>query len=500
MNIREKMAKGVFWVLIEKGGQQLLTLAIFTIVARLVGPEEYGLAGLCAAFISFAFIVIFGIVDPIISLRVQDDKRLSSVFWAVVFVGAVISFITYLSAVPFAHAMNDDRLIGLLEFLSLIPVLSAVAAVPDMIIHLRMDYRVFTIRSLVATSISGIVAIVMALNGAGAYSLVAQQVISQIIMNIIIWPSARWRPKLFFDRKLLGQIVSPGMVVTGVHTIEFLEQQMPRILIGYYLGPLEVGYFAFASRIFMALKEILILPVSTVLYPALAHVKDDLKDMKNIIQEVVMITGFIVFPAMAGAAIMAALFVPLLFKETWVPAVPVLQIFLLGSVLGPFLFVLKNILRVMGRLGIYIRMQFFAVLLLFVVIMLSVQYGIIPMMWGVASVSLVTFPIYVHLVSKKSGFNLWKLFSGLLVPLLASLLMALLLWAMGEDKVPFTDRISGWSELIFATTVGAAAYFMVCLILGYRQTVNLFSQLKGMLKKGEVDEVMLKKSDAEEPF
>ena len=83
MSIRKKMAKGAFWLFLEKGAQQLSSFVVFAVIARMIGPEEYGLVALCAVLISLTINIINGMTDAIVSMHIQDDARLSSLFWLI---------------------------------------------------------------------------------------------------------------------------------------------------------------------------------------------------------------------------------------------------------------------------------------------------------------------------------------------------------------------------------------------------------------------------------
>ena len=108
MSVRKKMALGAFWVMLEKGGQQVLNLVVFVIVARLIGPAEIGLAGLTAVFSSLALLVVYGLVDAVISQRLTDDRSLSTLFWAVIGAGIALALATFFAAGPFADVLPAD--------------------------------------------------------------------------------------------------------------------------------------------------------------------------------------------------------------------------------------------------------------------------------------------------------------------------------------------------------------------------------------------------------
>ena len=49
-SLKEKTAKGLLWGAVNNGAQQVLVLVFGIVLARLLGPEEYGMVGLLTVF------------------------------------------------------------------------------------------------------------------------------------------------------------------------------------------------------------------------------------------------------------------------------------------------------------------------------------------------------------------------------------------------------------------------------------------------------------------
>ena len=98
MSLQTRMAKGVMWSLLEKGGQQAISFLVFMVIARLVGPEEYGLANICFVFFAVANLIVLSIVDGVVNLQIEDDERLSTLFWAVLGIGVALALVSLAAA------------------------------------------------------------------------------------------------------------------------------------------------------------------------------------------------------------------------------------------------------------------------------------------------------------------------------------------------------------------------------------------------------------------
>ena len=56
--LTDKVAKGVFWVLLEKFGVQLAHFVVTLVLARLLTPNDYGTVALLSVFIAIANVLV----------------------------------------------------------------------------------------------------------------------------------------------------------------------------------------------------------------------------------------------------------------------------------------------------------------------------------------------------------------------------------------------------------------------------------------------------------
>ena len=57
-DMNQRVAKGLFWKLLENGGAQGVQFVIAIILARLLSPAEYGVVGLIMIFITIANVFV----------------------------------------------------------------------------------------------------------------------------------------------------------------------------------------------------------------------------------------------------------------------------------------------------------------------------------------------------------------------------------------------------------------------------------------------------------
>lgn len=462
MSLQARMAKGVLWSLLEKGGQQGISFLVFMVIARLVGPAEYGLANVCFVFFTIANLLILAVVDGVVTLQIEDDERLSTLFWTVMATGLGFALIAVAGAGPMAAAMEEPRLRDLILWFSVIPLLLALAAVPTMLVMKELDFRVYALRSIAASLIGGAVGIAAAFQGMGAYALILQQITLFIVSNLVVWLSVRWRPRFRFSRAGLGATLRPGMRMASSTIVAVAEREAPRILIIAFMGPLALGFYSFVARVRYAIQDIFVNPPFSVFYPSLAKLNHDRAAQTQLLGLFVVASGVLIFPTLACAAVAAPLYVTLFFGPKWAEVVPLLQVFILCGAVLPLQFVVREMMRTHNRLNLFLRLQVVYVAAVIAAVAAAVPFGLLAMAGATLAVGIAFLPVYFRALQRWEGVALWRDLLGLWRPLAASGAMAAAIAALAVAPWAPADP---WLRLAAALAAGGVAFGLAALLL-----------------------------------
>ncbi|MCL2468834.1 MAG: lipopolysaccharide biosynthesis protein [Alphaproteobacteria bacterium] len=467
------MAKGAFWLFLEKGAQQISSFVVFAVIARIIGPSEYGLVALCTMVMMLMNNVTLGLVDAIISMRIRDEERLSSLFFMISGLGFALSLLSFFLAQPFALLFEYERLAPLLQAFSPLPFLFSLAAVPTALITATMDFRIFTIRTFFAALAGGIAGIWAVLNGFGAFSLALQQITAQGAILIVLWFTSSWRPRLIFKTKAMADMLRLGLAQTGTLFVSFLDTQSPRFILGLFLGPLAVGYYAFVARVCGAIQDGIIQPVLTVIYPALAELDDDHAQKKVIVKQTFFVAGLIMIPVVGGMILTADVFIPFLFGKQWEDSALAMQIFALTSFTFAINTILRSILRACRQTAAYLRAQTMVVTIGVLGSFAAVAYGFEAVVIWKTIVTFLALISYSLLVRKRARLSLKEGYKTLASPLFSGLVMMIGLWLFTQS--PLVPS-AAFFNLVIMVVLGAFIYGGV-LVLSERK------RLKSLLKK-----------------
>src|SRR4051812_13297643 len=74
--------KAHFWLVLDVIGRQGIPFVVFLVIARIIGPGEYGQFALAMAFVGLLNVVIFqGIADALIRVEKLGEHHISTAFW-----------------------------------------------------------------------------------------------------------------------------------------------------------------------------------------------------------------------------------------------------------------------------------------------------------------------------------------------------------------------------------------------------------------------------------
>jgi O-antigen/teichoic acid export membrane protein len=470
MSLHNKMASGAAWVFLERIGNQGISFVVFMLVARLIGPEEYGFAGICFVFYCIGNILVCELADGIVILQIRDTCMLSTLFWCVLGVGCLLTLACFAGADSIAHYMDMPRLKVVLRWFSPMFICLAASNVPTTLLISEMRFRIIAIRTVSASVVSGVVGVGMAYRGFGALAIAAQQICFLLVMNIVVWYSVHWRPSLIFDMTLLKRSLFPGFKAVASECISFADEQLPRIFAAAILGPLAIGYYAFAGRIRFAIKDVLCHPMVEVLYPSVAQIRNNPEKQADIIVQVIGISGLVIFPILAIGVCEAPIYVPLLFGEKWTPAIPVLQVFIGASGVLPLIATIRASLRAHNKIGAYMKLQFPITLITLLLAITLLPHGLLIATAALSTWTVATLPIYVHLFKKCTGISLWWPMALLIKPLISAILMVAVLHLYANSSFYPSNP---WLRLLCSPALGGFTYITVCLVLQYNQMMKI---------------------------
>lgn len=363
INTKEKTIKGLFWGYLEKLGGELVALVVSIVLARLLGPEAYGIIPLITVFTSILGVIVQGgFGSALIQKKDADKTDFSTVFYFQLALAAILYTGMFFAAPFIAAFYNNPYLTSMVRVLSLSLIIGAVNNVQHAYISKTMQFKKFFFASFTGTVVSGIVGVSLAFiitsrtgNPVyGAWALIAQKLTDHIIDTVFLWFTVKWRPSFKFSCKKLKSLFSYGWKILVSTFIDTVYKDINTLIIGKAYTSADLAFYNKGNAYPKLIMNNLNQAIQHVLFPALSSHQEDPEKVKNMTRRAMKTSSYLVFPTMMGFAAVADSFLYILLGKAWLPAVPFMWIACFNFAMWPIHTTNLQAIQAMGKSGAFL--------------------------------------------------------------------------------------------------------------------------------------------------
>jgi len=439
---------------------QMTRILTSVILARLLTPHEYGLAGLALLFSSLALLFSdLGFGAALVQKPTITVLDRSTVFWINAISGFLLSVLGVALARPIAAFFKQPDLTPLLMAVSVSFFLISLQNTQYSLLQRAMNYRALSLRLIFATIGGAAVGVTVAVFGGGAWALVAQAVTISFLSAILLWLTSDWRPQFVFSRESVRNTIGFGGRVFGARVLDYSQRNVDNILIGRYLGTTSLGFYSVGYNIILLPLQRLIVPVQDTLFTAFSRIQDDELRMKAIWLRAIRAVGALMIPATVGIILIAPELVQVVLGRKWIPAAPVMQILAPVALFQSFGAIAERTLLALGRATTVFRFSLVGTVV-------SVAAFSIGLLWGIQGVAtsyaFVIIPVQVCLIAvtmSALGISGWTLARAVQGVLEAATVMCIACWVCLTALVHTGASASLVVAVVIA--VGVAVYLPI---------------------------------------
>lgn len=453
-SIAQKAVVGVRWSAISQFGRQSILFISTGVLARLLLPQDFGLMGMVLVITGFAAIFKdLGTSSAIIQKSELSESLLSSIFWINIFIGIIVTLSVALLAPLAGSYFNEPRIIPLLRCLSVSFTISSLGTVHQSLLQREMKFNILARIELISTLVSAIVGIGAAYLNFGVWSLVFQTISLMITSLIGLWISSLWRPYFVFDVTGVKSIASFSGYLILYSTFNYFARNADNTLIGKYLGPLILGYYALSYRMMQYPLQSVSGLYGRVLFPLFSKLQNNNEAFRDAYLKTLGFIAIITFPLMLTLAVLARPIIYVFLSEKWLPIVLPVQILCIVGMNQSLATTVGNIYIAKGKT----KMMFYIGLISSVCYVISI---IIGLRWGMMGVVicyavvdiLLTLPNYI-VPFKYIELPVIRICEQIWRPLVCSLVMAVSIYFVADSILYFTDKVFGTIILILLSVI-----------------------------------------------
>lgn len=461
MSLRAQAVGGARWTTGATLAATIAQLLQYLILARILGPEQFGLMAMLTLVMGFSQIYSdVGINDAIIHRQDSDARTLSTLYWINLGVATMVTVIVVWLTPVIVWFFDELRLGELVWMIAPGIVLGALGRQFGVMARRELQFRSVAIAEIVAALAGLIAAISLGVLTRDVTALIYAFLLSTLVRSFGLalagWRT--WHPVPVFDARGIGPYLDFGFWNLSERSVNFVSGRLDQFIIGSVLGAQALGYYNLAWYL-VVLPVSRINPVVTqVAFPVFARVQDDTARLRSGYLQVLRALGFVNFPILAGVAAVAGILMPLAFGNEWLPTIPVVQVLALVMLFRVVGNPSGSLLLATGNVRLSFKWNLFVALCQLPAILIAASYG------GITGVALSLLllqllflaPFYRIVVTRLIQPRLRE-YVGAIVPALAvSLAMGLLVYAASLAVQPTLP------SLVVLIAAGAGMHVILC--------------------------------------
>ena len=469
------------WKFGERIIAQGVSLLVSIVLARILSPDDFGIVGIVTIFFNLANVIISGGLNTALIQKKDSDKEdYSSVLIVCVLVSFALFGILWFTAPVIAGIYHNDLLIAMIRVMGLSLPVYAIKSIVCAYISSSLKFKAFFFASLGGTLVSAVVGITMALNGFGAWALIAQQVTNTTIDTIILYAMTRMPISLHFSFSKFKALYKYGWKVFVSSMIDAIYNQSLPLFIGTKFTSADLSFYTKGRQFPGAVSGTTTSTLNAVLFPILAKQQDDKSIVLNYIRKFMQLSSFILFPIMLGIFAVADNFVSVILTDKWLPAVVYLRLFCLSDMFTLIHSGNCETIKAIGRSDIFLKMELIKKTSYFVIIAVFMVFARTPLALAFSMIvcNLVAILVNSFPNRKLIGYKYTLQLMDLLPNFFCAAVMAIIVVLFG--RIQFQSKLL---LLIIQILLGAIVYSVACIVTKNKSFFYILGMAKEKLGK-----------------
>jgi O-antigen/teichoic acid export membrane protein len=321
------LSSGMRWSGLSVVGREV-SRTIFTIMlARLVGPEAFGIVAQAAVYIGIVGLLLDqGFSSALIQRPTVESDMPGAIVTVNLAVGGGLTALTVAIAPLWAAFMNTSALSLVLAVLAPTLLIRAASITPRAMLLRSMQFRKIGIADITAAVAGGGLGVLVAMLGGSYWAIVVQIVSTDVVLVLVLlavgagnWPNLHMRRL----REIAGfswRAFAAGLLINSV------SRNVDNLLVGRFQGAQALAFYGLAYRLLLLPVQLACTTIGAVLFPAFSRLAHDLATLRTELVRATRALAVLALPTMALVAAAAPQLVQLLFGSQWHPAVPIVQV------------------------------------------------------------------------------------------------------------------------------------------------------------------------------
>lgn len=382
-SLRKKTLSGLLWTVVDTFVLRGMSFLSTVVLARWLGPEEFGLIGMIAVFVAIGSTIMdSGMSASLIRMKNPQERDFSTVFLLNLGLSGTFYVLIFIGAPFIANFYKQPILTDLVRVYALSFIIGSLSAVQLAILNNRMEFKRIMKQNMPGTIIGVTTGVTLGYFGFGVWSIVVMYLTTQVVQSFVLWIRSDWKPTFTFSKESAKFHFGFGYKLMLSGLLNTVFQNIYNIIIGRFYTVRELGFFERSKAFNDYPVGVLTSVMTKVTYPLLSSIQTEKDRISQVYRRIMRLAFFITCPLMFGAAAVAYPLFDLVLGPEWIAAVPYFQILCLSSIFYPIHAFNLNVFKVYGRSELFLKLEVIKKIIVIIGLFIGFQFGIMGLVWS----------------------------------------------------------------------------------------------------------------------
>jgi len=395
--LSNQFIRNLSWLGVSEIIYRFMRLGLVVIVARFLTPYDYGLAAIIMTVREFTMTFLqVGIVAKIIQAEEQELEALcNSGYWLNWIVFGCLFIIQCLVAFPVSWFYKTQDLILPICVSAIAFIIWPASSMQKTLIQRENRFKIIAFTDIVQNMTAVTLSAVFAASGMGVWSFVLPAILASPLEILIYYKYHSWRPSQGFTTKHWREILSFGKNLLGVNLLRTVRNNLDYLIVGHFIGVKELGIYFFGFNAGLGISLSIINSINSAILPHLCAARSDWVEFKKRYFGSLKAIAFFIIPFALLQSSLAPFYVPIVFGQKWIPAIPILMLICLSAIPRPFGDVASQLLVAIGKPHLDLRWHVIFTGLFTVALLIAIHWNIIGVAASVLLIHMICLPLFV---------------------------------------------------------------------------------------------------------
>lgn len=412
MSLLKRAVSGTIWATGSSVTRALIQILRLSILTRFLTKSDFGLVALVVLFLGFTNIFTdLGISVSLFSKKDISKKEYSSLYWVSLLL-AILLYLVVLVLSPFiADFYHLTEMKKLIPIMGLDLIFSTAGRQFRIFREKNFEFKSLAIIDIASLLVSILIAIWLAVEGGGVYSLVLSTLAASVLASgLLIITGRKKHPILWYLNIKEGRsFYKIGLYQTGSQILDYFSSQVDILVIGTIMSMSDLGVYNLIKQLVARVYTLINPIITTVSVPLLSNFHDNMELLKTKYLQMIQVISFINFGIYGLMALLAKECLLIFYGTAYQGSYFILQILCIWGSFSAVSSGASAIIIIKGRTDIGFKWTILRVLINPLFILAGSFFGFLGIVLAQAAFSVMFFPVYwkiiINKIIKSLGFE-----------------------------------------------------------------------------------------------